>query len=92
LNPQPSLVDLLCKECGKDWKGFFPHGREDGLAECPCCKKMGGDDDSIEKRYFQLIFQVGNKYEGESRHMTALRYLKNAEDGNSEPSKIEAKP
>jgi hypothetical protein len=37
-----------------------------------------------ESLYQELIYQVGHKYEGETRHQTALRYLKRAE----EPSTI----
>lgn len=29
--------------------------------------------------YHELLYQVGNKYEHETRHETALRYLRNAE-------------
>jgi hypothetical protein len=33
----------------------------------------------IENKYQELIMAVGNKYSGETRHQTALRYIKNAE-------------
>jgi len=33
----------------------------------------------IEKQYHELLYAVGNKYEGESRHQTALRYIEQAE-------------
>lgn len=33
----------------------------------------------IEKQYHELLYAVGNKYEGESRHQTALRYIQQAE-------------
>lgn len=39
------------------------------------------------EKYNELIFAVGNKYEGETRHQTALRYIKQAEDtSNQQPS------
>lgn len=36
--------------------------------------------------YYELIMNVGNAYPGETRHQTALRYIKNAErlDGTPE--------
>ncbi len=34
--------------------------------------------------YYELIFAVGNKWEGETRHETALRYIKQAETGSDE--------
>lgn len=33
--------------------------------------------------YYSLIMEVGNKYPGETRYQTALRYLKQAEDSPS---------
>ena len=33
----------------------------------------------VEKQYHELLYAVGNKYEGESRHQTALRYIQQAE-------------
>lgn len=35
-------------------------------------------------RYFELIYAVGNKYAGESRHETALRYIRKAEEPNGQ--------
>lgn len=37
----------------------------------------------LEKKYYELIMEVGNKYEGETRHQTALRYIRQAERGNN---------
>lgn len=37
-----------------------------------------------EVRYFELIYAVGNKYAGESRHETALRYIRKAEEPNGQ--------
>lgn len=36
------------------------------------------------EKYDELIMAVGNKFEGETRHETALRYIKWAEQGHSE--------
>jgi hypothetical protein len=33
----------------------------------------------LEKRYHELLFAVGKKYEGEDRHETALRYIRERE-------------
>lgn len=85
---EPLLLDLICKSCGKDWKGVFPHGREEGNAECPKCHEMSGVEDTYEARYFALLFQVGNKHTSESRFMTAMRYIKNAERGDEGPCEV----
>jgi len=41
-------------------------------------------NDNTAELYNELIMQVGNKYEGESRHETALRYIKGAEMSDNE--------
>ena len=38
-----------------------------------------GEVDKIETKYHELLYAVGQKYPGESRHETALRYIKEAE-------------
>lgn len=37
----------------------------------------------MEDQYHELIFAVSNKYPGETRHQTALRYIRNAEKVSS---------
>lgn len=39
---------------------------------------------SIDKKYYDLIMVVENKYEGETRHETAKRFIKEAEDAGLE--------
>lgn len=49
-------------------------------------KEMGPpslpDPDDISDKYFELIYAVGKKYPGETRHQTALRYIMHAEKDN----------
>jgi len=33
----------------------------------------------VETKYYELLYAVAVKWEGESRHQTALRYIRNAE-------------
>ncbi len=42
-----------------------------------------GEVDKIETKYHELLYAVGQKYPGESRHETALRYIKEAELGET---------
>lgn len=37
----------------------------------------------LQAKYNELLLSVGNKYPGESRHETALRYIKQAETTDS---------
>lgn len=37
-------------------------------------------------KYQELLYAVGNKHSGESRHETALRYIRNAEESNGPAS------
>lgn len=41
----------------------------------------------IVPRYFELLYAVANKYPGESRHETALRYIIQRETGSGESCK-----
>ena len=38
----------------------------------------------LTERYNELIMAVGNKYPNESRHETALRYIRQAEECSDE--------
>lgn len=38
----------------------------------------------LQKRYNELLYAVERKWEGEDRHETALRYIREAEAGNVE--------
>ena len=49
------------------------------------------EDLDIEKLYYELIFAVGKKYPNESRHETALRYIKNSEIGDNRACAGESK-
>ena len=42
--------------------------------------------DARKRDYYELIMAVGKKYEGETRHETAVRYILQAEQGSSEAS------
>ena len=44
------------------------------------------------EKYNELIMAVESKYEGESRHETALRYIKEAERGGNEESSLQDTP
>lgn len=44
--------------------------------------------DHISGKYNELLLAVGNKYPGESRHETALRYIMRAERANESDAKL----
>lgn len=41
----------------------------------------------LRGKYTELLIGVANKFDGETRHETALRYIKNAEKGSNGPEK-----
>ena len=41
----------------------------------------------VKEKYYELIMAVATKYPGESRHETALRYIKVAETNKGDPGK-----
>jgi hypothetical protein len=46
----------------------------------------------FKTRYFELILEVGTVHEGESRHATALRYVREREALEHEPAALSAIP
>ena len=79
---------LICEVCHHQaWEDFpeknYEPGKEDKPNHimikgewyvCEYCKLM--------KLYNELIMAVGNKYKGGTRHETALKYIKRAEEVN----------
>lgn len=47
-------------------------------------KQAREDKERVEEKYYELIYQVAKKHPNESRHETALRYIKQAENRNSQ--------
>lgn len=45
---------------------------------------LKSDMRSVKVMYDELIYAVGTKFEGESRHQTALKYIRQAENKRSE--------
>lgn len=58
-----------CRECPATWVS-------DAITEL---KRRLTEPSERETLYNELILAVGNKYPGETRHQTALRYITNAE-------------
>lgn len=85
----PELIACLCRACGKEWDGFFPNGRDaQNDIECPNCHQIKGVISSYEQKYYQLLMAVEFTYPGESRHQTALRYIRGAERHDSGPCQV----
>ncbi len=67
-----------CPKCGGKVSCLGSHGspEPDGLFK-------------IKELYEELIMAVASKYQGETRHETALKYINQAEEGRSRPAKQE---
>ena len=50
------------------------------------------EDRKDAELYGELLYAVANKFSGESRHQTALRYIRNAEKGSDNATTQEDKP
>lgn len=48
------------------------------------------DGVEMSAKYYELILAVGNKHPGESRHETALRYIRQSENNNAGPAQADA--
>jgi hypothetical protein len=66
---------------------IMPHGlSETSRAIEKAYQVTRGHPDPREVQYNELIMAVGNKYPGETRHETALRYIREAETNNAGPA------
>ena len=69
-----------CTNC--DGLGWMRANPEDIIGNtCRFCEGTGvaGREREVLRLYNELIMAVGNKYEDETRHQTALRYIQQAE-------------
>ena len=69
-----SGIDQFVDDC---WQDFMPEASA-AIAAYNATPRMAKILEEWE-RYQQLLFCVGNRYPGESRHETALRYILQAE-------------
>ena len=61
------------EEDGMGFSGLLPSSQEK-------LDEVRQKNDAINSaKYFELIMAVGKKYSGETRHQTALRYIREAE-------------
>ena len=76
---EPKENNQCNKKCrdtnDKDVCCFCPMDCKANLCPCTCHKEK-----SVEDRYAELILAVINKYPNETRHQTALRYIRQAEN------------
>lgn len=55
-------------------------------------KEQPGEQTDIAALYDELLFAVGNKYPGETRHQTALRYIRRAEEPSNDTAQAAMPP
>jgi hypothetical protein len=64
-------------------------GRGTQTAELQGFRERVYELEADAERYNELIMAVENKYPGETRHETALRYIREAETSNNGPAQEE---
>lgn len=76
----PGCYGLTTNWDSSDWESVLP-----GDIERPAINTAipNVDATSVSARYYELIYAVVQKYEGESRHETALRYIRERESHNN---------
>jgi hypothetical protein len=66
-----------------DWEFCDSPNFNQAIDDCkPIVAKLLKEIDRLKKGYSELLMAVGNKYKGETRHETALKYIKRAEEVN----------
>ncbi len=78
-----NIIDLLAREKEQLTKQV-EDGRYAYSVIKECNRELEEENVVLKKDYYELIMAVGNKYEGETRHETALRYIFDAEKGSGE--------
>ena len=67
-----------------DWNCTKPYPHEGPCGAAPPAASPGVPPQDYKALYYELLYAVGMKHQGESRHETALRYIKRAEQPNGE--------
>jgi hypothetical protein len=58
---------------------------EQYAVKCAEVTRLTAEVQRLRGVYDELIYAVGNKYDGETRHQTALRYIRQAESHDGSP-------
>jgi len=91
IEQEPVAVYGYCPECGA--KGVMRERRPNGNDKCANGHTYPSSTSTPPQRkpltddlYNELLFAVENKYPDETRHQTALRYIKQAEMPSARPA------
>lgn len=84
---EKQLADALKQaiECG-DFQRYICEGsHRQAVVYIPFAREQEllGKIKELEEKYHELLFAVAKKYEGEDRHETALRYIREREEESS---------
>jgi hypothetical protein len=74
---------------------WLQHAQEEALDLAVYLERVRSglaEQESLRDKYNQLLFAVTNKHEGETRHETALRYIRQVEQGSSDPKEPKSSP
>ena len=83
-------INWQCDRCGR-WGEPVERNDEDRIIDSVIAieeRARGYTRTNTDEKYNQLLMAVGKKYPGETRHETALRYIRQAEIG--EPNSARA--
>ena len=67
------------------WKELLI-AKTEPVAEVPCSVGLSAELAEVKEKYYELLMAVQSKFPDETRHETALRYIRNAEIGSNEAS------
>ena len=61
------------------WYVNNPHGRDYRVVSADFARHLERELAAMTKQYYELIMEVAQKFDGETRHETALRYIRERE-------------
>ena len=68
------------------WKRQMPEWTEEEARDMTYFPEWADEVETLEVRYYELLYAVASKHEGETRHETALRYIVERENSALEGS------
>jgi hypothetical protein len=79
INPDHERIWLQQKCCGDHEFDGRQWAEDQVWEECDCQNPSQPTEYIRADRYYQLVMEVARKFEGETRHETALRYIRERE-------------
>lgn len=83
------LIEKVAKSIAVSCKSDLPYQFAAKSIISMCQEQQAEEIQSLKSKYHELLYQVAKKFPDESRHETALRYIRQAENHDNGPEKVD---